>query len=179
MTERELLDTTMLLYVAGHETTVNLIGNGTAALLAHPDQMDLFRADPSLDANAMEELLRFDSPVQFARRISIEPVVVRDEQVPAGAVVILATGSANRDPRQWGPTADSLDVRRENANKHASFGGGPHHCLGAALARLEAQVAIGRLVRRFGRLAPAYDEPRYEARMILRGIAELPVRPRG
>ena len=113
MTERELLDTTMLLYVAGHETTVNLIGNGTAALLAHPDQMDLFRADPSLDANAMEELLRFDSPVQFARRISIEPVVVRDEQVPAGAVVILATGSANRDPRQWGPTADSLDVRRE------------------------------------------------------------------
>jgi cytochrome P450 len=179
MSERELLDTTMLLYVAGHETTVNLIGNGTAALLAHPDQMDLLRADPSLDPNAVEELLRFDSPVQFARRITTGPIAVRDEELPAGSVITLATGSANRDPRQWGPTADTVDVQRENANQHVSFGGGPHHCLGAALARLEAQIAIGRLVRRFGRLAPAYDEPRYEARMILRGIAELPVRPRG
>lgn len=179
MTERELLDTTMLLYVAGHETTVNLIGNGVAALLAHPDQMDLLRADPSLDANAVEELLRYDSPVQFARRITTAPIAVRDEKLPAGSVITLATGAANRDPRQWGPTADTVDVRRENANQHASFGGGPHHCLGAALARLEGQIAIGRLVRRFGRLAPAYDEPRYEARMILRGIAELPIRPRG
>jgi cytochrome P450 len=179
MTERELLDTTMLLYVAGHETTVNLIGNGIAALLAHPDQMDLLRTDASLDANAVEELLRYDSPVQFARRITTEPIVVRDEKLPAGSVITLATGSANRDPLQWGPTADAVDVRRENANQHASFGGGPHHCLGAALARLEGQVAIGRLVRRFGRIAPAYNEPHYEARMILRGIAELPVRPRG
>ena len=179
MNERELIDTTMLLYVAGHETTVNLIGNGMAALLAHPDQMDLLRADPSLDANAVEELLRFDSPVQFARRIATESIVVNDEEIPAGAVVTLATGSANRDGRQWGPTADVVDVRRENANQHTSFGGGPHHCLGAALARLEGQVAIGRLVRRFGRLAPATGEPHYEARMILRGLEELRVRPRG
>jgi cytochrome P450 len=165
----------LLLYVAGHETTANLIGNGLTHLLRFPDQMDLLRADPGLDANAVEEVLRYDSPAQFTRRVNREPLEVGDITIPEESLLSLALGSANRDPRQWGPTADVLDIARPGANEHVSFGGGAHYCLGNALARLEAQAALPRLVRRFPRMEPASPQPAWMHRITLRGVETLPV----
>jgi cytochrome P450 len=165
----------MLLFVAGHETTVNLIGNGLVHLFRFPEQLDRLRADPTLDPNAIEEVLRFDSPAQLTRRVNREALVVQDVEIPAGSLVALSIASANHDPAKWGPTADVLDVARPGAAEHVSFGGGPHFCLGAALARLEAQLALPRLVRRFPRLEPAYSTPSWMRRMVLRGVETLPV----
>ncbi len=131
--ERELLDQVVLLYIAGHETTVNLIGNGTLALLRHRDQVDRLRADPSLAPNAVEELLRFDSPVQFSRRIALADFDVDGREIEQGSFVLTCLAAANHDPEQWGPTADELDLGRTGAAHHVSFGSGVHHCLGAAL----------------------------------------------
>jgi cytochrome P450 len=170
----ELVDQVMLLYIAGHETTVNLIGNGVLALLRHPDQLALLRTEPSLDAAAVEELLRYDSPVQMSRRITLSDITVRGREIEAGAFVVLGLASSNRDESHWGSGADRLDLRREGAGEHLSFGGGHHHCLGAALARLEGQVAIGRLVRRFGTIEMA-AEPVYNGRINLRGLSSLPL----
>jgi cytochrome P450 len=177
LTEDELIAQIALLYIAGHETTVNLIGNGTFALLRQPDQLDRLRADPELDENAIEELLRFDSPVQFSRRITTAPMPVRDVTIEPGVFVLTCLGSANRDPEFWGPTADDLDLGREGAAQHVSFGSGVHHCLGAALARVEARVAIPTLVRRFPELAlaDAGAEPAWNGRIVLRGLDRLPV----
>ncbi|HLI55377.1 MAG TPA: cytochrome P450 [Acidimicrobiales bacterium] len=175
LSEDELAEQVALLYLAGHETTVNLIGNGTLALLAHRSQLDRLRSDPDLDANAVEELLRFDSPVQMSRRIPLEPLVVGGKEIEAGAVVILGLGSSNRDPSRWGPTAEELDLTRPGASQHVSFGGGHHYCLGSHLARLEAQVAIGRLVRGFPGMELG-GEPAWNGRINLRGLARLPVR---
>ena len=172
----ELIVQVLTLYIAGHETTLNLIGNSMTHLFESPRQLDLLRTDPSNDANAIEELLRFDSPLQFTRRIAAESFVVGDTEIPAGSVVFLGLGSANRDPRKWGPTADQIDLHRAGANEHQSFGGGAHYCLGAALARLEAQIAIPRLARRFPRMAPAYETPAWSRRITLRGVGHLPVR---
>ena len=175
LTTDELLAQVILLYIAGHEPTLNLIGNGLTHLFEYPDQLDRLRTDPSADANAIEELLRFDSPVQFARRIAAETLDVEGVAVPQGSVMLLNLAAANRDPRKWGPTADVLDLTRAGANEHVSFGGGAHFCLGAALARLEGQIALPTLVRRFPRMAPAYDEPAWGMRMGLRGGERLPV----
>ena len=175
MSTDELIAFVLLLYVAGHETTVNLIGNGTLALLRNRDQLELLRDDPGLDAGAVEELLRYDSPVQSSRRIVLEDHRVRDVVIPAGTFVVTSIGSANHDPAAFGPDAESLDLRRANASRHLSFGSGVHHCLGAALARLEAQVALGTLVRRFGDLALATDAPAWNNRIVLRGLDSLPV----
>jgi cytochrome P450/CRP-like cAMP-binding protein len=172
----ELIVQVLTLYIAGHETTLNLIGNSFTHLFESPKQLDLLRTDPNNDANAVEELLRFDSPVQFTRRIAAESFVVGDTEIPAGSVVFLGLGSANRDPRKWGPTADQIDLYRAGANEHQSFGGGAHYCLGAALARLEAQIAIPRLARRFPRMTPAYETPAWSRRITLRGVGHLPVR---
>ncbi|QXC62782.1 cytochrome P450 [Aquihabitans sp. G128] len=174
LSDIELVDNVVLLYLAGHETTVNLIGNGTAALLRHRDQLDRLVADPSLDANAIEELLRWDSPVQFSRRIAMEPIEVAGHAIGPGEFVTTVLGSANRDPRKFGPTAGELDLARPDAREHVSFGSGVHHCLGAALARLEGQEAIGRLVRRFPAMELAGD-PVQNGRIVLRGLDELPV----
>ena len=175
LSDHELLSQVLLLYIAGHETTLNLVGNGLSHLFEFPDQLDLLRTDPSIDANAIEELLRFDSPVQFTRRIAADDLTVGDDVIPGGSVVLLGLGAANRDPDKWGPTADRVDLARDGANTHVSFGGGPHHCLGAALARLEAQIALPRLVRRFPRMTAAYEQPAWGARMVLRGVEHLPV----
>jgi cytochrome P450 len=172
----ELQDQVVLLFLAGHETTVNLIGNGTLALLRHRDQLDVLRDDPGLDVNAIDELLRFDSPVQFSRRIVLRDVEIDGHAIGAGSFVMTCLGAANHDPAQWGPTADELDLRREGAARHLSFGSGIHHCLGAALARLEGQEAIGALVRRFDGLELATDAPAWNGRIVLRGLDELPVR---
>jgi cytochrome P450 len=172
LSELELVDQLTLLYIAGHETTVNLIGNGTLALLRQRDQLERLRLDPALDANAVEELLRYDSPAQFLRRITREELAVGDVTIPAGSVVFGGLGAANRDPARWGPDADRVDVARKEANEHVSLGGGIHHCLGASLLRLEAQVALGALVRRFPRMELA-AEPAFLPRMTLRGPAAL------
>ncbi len=174
LSDRELVDNVMLLYLAGHETTVNLIGNGTHALLRNRTQLDRLAADPALDTNAVEELLRYDSPVQFSRRIALKPMEVGGQSIGAGEFVMTGLGAANHDPDKFGSDADELDVGRATAREHVSFGSGVHHCLGAALARLEGQTAIGSLVRRF----PNIDldgEPSWNGRIILRGLDRLPV----
>jgi cytochrome P450 len=165
----------LLLYIAGHETTVNLVGNGMMNLFRSPDQLELLRGDVGLDANAVEEVLRYDSPAQFTFRIAQEPVVVGDQELPTGTTLALALSSANHDPRKWGASADVFDIARRGANEHVSFGGGPHYCLGASLARMEGQIALPRLVRRFPRMQPSTDEPAWSHRMILRGLDALPV----
>ena len=175
LTPAELRDQVVLLFIAGHETTVNLIGNGTLALLRHPDQLARWRDDPSLDANAVDELLRYDAPVQFSRRITVAPLEVAGRTIPAGAFVLAGLASSNRDAAFWGPTADEVDLGRADAGQHVSFGSGTHFCLGAALARLEGQVAIGRLIRRFDDLALADPGPSWNGRMNLRGLERLPV----
>ena len=175
MSEEELLSMLSLLFVAGHETTVNLIGNGTHALLQHPDQLALVRDDESVDAKVADELLRWDSPVQTSGRRLLHDTVISGVEVAADELVLTALGSANRDPAFWGDTADTLDVTRKDAARHVSFGSGIHHCLGAALARMEGEIAITRFVRRFPELALA-GEPTFNARIILRGRSTLPVR---
>jgi cytochrome P450 len=175
LSHEELIDQVNLLFVAGHETTVNLIGNGALALLRHRDQLELWRDDPSLDANAVDELLRFDSPVQFSRRITIDEMTIGDQVIEPGRFVMTCLGSANHDRDQFGPDADRLDLRRATAPRHLSFGSGIHHCLGAALARLEGQVALGTLIRRFDNLEQTVDAPRWNGRIVLRGLDELPL----
>ena len=175
LTTEELRETVVLLYIAGHETTVNLIGNGTLALLRHRDQFERLVADPSLDANAVDELLRYDSPVQVSRRITTREVELAGETIPPGCFVLTLLGSSNRDETRWGPTADDLDLGREGANAHLSFGSGIHHCLGHALARLEGMEAVPALVRRFPRMELATDRPRWTGRIVLRGLEALPV----
>jgi cytochrome P450 len=170
----ELVAQTLLLYIAGHETTVNLIAGGTLALLRHPAQLALLRADPALVGNAVEELLRYDSPVQASRRITLEPVTVGGIEIPSGAFVMASLGSANRDESFWGPDASELRIERENARQHVSFGAGHHHCLGASLARLEAAIAFEHLAGRFPGLALDGDVA-WNGRINLRGPARLPV----
>lgn len=172
---QELLDQVVLLYIAGHETTVNLIANGTLALLRHPDQAERLRAEPSLDQNAVEELLRFDPPVQFSGRVAMRELELGGTTISPGSMLLTSLAAANRDPERWGPTADELDLGREAAGAHVSFGGGIHHCLGAALARLEARAAIPALFRRFPGLALTGEELEYNGRLVLRGLLRLPV----
>jgi cytochrome P450 len=179
LSDAEIVVQLIFLHNAGHGTTENLIGNGLVHLLANPEQLARLRADPGLDANAIEELLRFDAPIQFARRIATNPIELRGVFIPAGGDVMLALGAANRDPEKWGERADSLDLLRPDATEHAAFSGGAHHCLGALLARLEAQIALPGIVRRFPRLAPAYDDPEWATRVILRGVERLPVHLNG
>src|SRR5439155_17321853 len=140
--------------VAGHETTVNLIGNGTLALLEHPEQLERLRADPTLIRPALEEFLRYCSPVETAtERYAREDVTVAGVTIPQGSLVFAVIASANRDERQF-PDPDTLNLTRE-PNRHLAFGLGIHFCLGATLARLEGQVAIGALLSRVPGLRPA------------------------
>lgn len=170
----ELAAQVVLLYLAGHETTVNLIGNGTLALLRHRSQFDRLRDEPGIADNAVEELLRYDSPVQMTRRIFLSPLEVDGKHIEAGAVAILGLGASNRDPDQWGANADDLDLTRPGASQHVSFGGGHHYCLGSHLARLEGSVALTKLVRRFPNLDLAGD-PVWNGRINLRGLSKLSV----
>ena len=170
----ELVAQTLLLYIAGHETTVNLIAGGTLALLRHPAQLALLRTDPALVGNAVEELLRYDSPVQASRRITLEAVTVGGIEIPAGAFVMASLGSANRDESFWGLDADEVRLDRDNARQHVSFGAGHHHCLGASLARLEAAIAFEHMAGRFPGLALDGDVV-WNGRINLRGPAHLPV----
>ncbi|XRQ14320.1 cytochrome P450 family protein [Actinomadura welshii] len=178
LTEAELLDGIALLLIAGHETTVNLVGNGVLALLRAPGQLRLLRERPDLLPAAVEELLRYDGPVQRAsQRIALEDMEIAGTPIPKGAWVHVSLGAADRDPAVF-DAPDRLDVTRA-AKGHVAFGHGPHFCLGAPLARLEGQVAIGALLDRFPDLALAVppDELRHHrTASIVRGLTSLPVR---
>ena len=169
----ELLATCILLLVAGHETTVNLIGNGTLALLRHPDQRQRLREDPGLIESAVEELLRYDGPVQRTARIPSEDLTIGARTIPKGELVMPFIGAADRDPAQF-PEPDQLDIGRAD-NRHIAFGWGIHFCLGAPLARLEGQIAIGTLVERLPKLELATDRPAHRPSLTLRGLSSLPV----
>jgi len=177
LSHEELVAQVMLLYVAGYENALNLVGNGLVHLFEFPTQLHQLRTDPSLDANAIEEIIRFDSRIQFARRATVEPLEIHGVTIPSGSVLLLGLGAANHDPDKWGVSADLLKLARPRAHEHASFGGGPHHCLGSSLARLEAQVALPRLVRKLPQMVPD-DHPVWSARMVVRGVERLSVRLR-
>jgi cytochrome P450 len=164
-----------LLLVAGNETTTNLIGNGMLALLRNPDQLARLREDRSPLESTVEELLRYDSPVQATSRLAKQDIELEDGTlVRKGQQVIVLLGSANRDPEVF-DEPDRLDVARSE-NRHVSFSLGVHHCLGAQLARLEAQIAIGALVERFDHIELATPRVEWGDNAILRGLKALPVR---
>jgi cytochrome P450 len=173
LTERELLATALLVLGAGFETTVNLIGNGAAQLFAHPDQRLALAEDPALWPNAVDEILRFDSPVQRTARRAQRDTEVHGTLVREGTVVVTLLGGANRDPKVFADP-QRFDVRRANAREHMSFSSGIHYCLGAALARMEAEVALRRLFERFPDVAPAGPAHRRPTR-VLRGYDSMPV----
>jgi cytochrome P450 len=180
LTANELISTVFLLVMAGFDTTVNLIGSGTLALLTHPEAKTRLRQDPSLLPAAVEELLRFTNPVNHANdRFTTEDVPVGDVVIPAGEWVFPATSSANRDPAQF-PDPDRLDLDRDTSG-HFAFGHGIHYCLGAPLARMEAEVALGALLARFPAISLARPprELRWRPVSVMNGLESLPVRLAG
>src|SRR5579859_4732541 len=176
LSEDEILAMIFLLLVAGHETTVNLIGSGSLALLEHPDQLAKLRSEPALIKTTIEELLRFVCPVEMAtERYAREDITIAQTTIPRGELVLAVIGSANRDANYF-DHPDSLDITRKN-NKHLAFGHGAHYCLGASLARLEGQIAISTLIKRMPnlRLRSAPDQLRWRGTFVLRGLEALPV----
>jgi cytochrome P450 PksS len=177
LNEDELVAMLFLLLLAGHETTVNLIGNGTLALLENPDQMAKLRAQPELMDSAVEELLRFTNPVEsIAPRYALEDVVIRDQPISRGETILLAIASANRDETVF-DHPEELDIER-HPNKHVAFGLGMHYCLGAPLARLEGQIAFRVLLERYPALslAVAPDQLEWRKSAAVRGLRALPIR---
>jgi cytochrome P450 len=174
LSDAELLATSNLLLIAGHETTTNLIGNGTLALLRNPEQFARLRDDRSLMRSAIDELLRYDSPVQATARVALEPVALDGATLPTGAMAMTGIGAANRDPEVF-DDPDRLDLGRTN-NHHLSFGFGAHFCLGAPLARLEAEIAFDALLDRYPKLELASETLTYRPSPVLRGLTALPVR---
>ena len=174
LTEQELVATSMLILAAGFETTVNLISNGAVRLFEHPDQRARLAEDPSLWSNAVDEVLRHDSPVQRTARMARRDTEVEGVPIAEGEIVVTVLGAANRDPAVF-PDPDRFDVARPNAREHVAFSSGIHYCLGAALARMEGEVALRALFTRFPDLAPAGDGVRRPT-IILRGWETLPVR---
>jgi cytochrome P450 len=173
LSTEELTSNIALLFAAGHETTVNLLGNALLALYRNRDQLDALRADPGLMANAVEEFLRYDSSVQLTAREALEPVEIAGVAVPKGRTVITLLGAANRDPAVF-DDPDRLDVRRRNV-KPMSFGGGIHFCLGAQLARLEAAEALTALLTRLPNLElTGIEQPEWKQTITLRGVTRLP-----
>lgn len=175
MSEDELLGTCILLFVAGHGTTTNLIGNSVLALLRHPDQLARFLAEPDLEGTAIEELLRYDAPTHMSFRVALEDVPLDDGHVVrAGEQVLAVRGAANRDPEVHADP-DRLDLARTD-NRHLTFGGGIHVCLGAALGRMQARVALRAVFERAPNLALARQDLRYKKSLLVRGLEELHVR---
>lgn len=173
LTHQELLGMMLLLLVGGHETTVNLIGNGLLALLGNPDQLEAFRANEGSERTAIDEILRYDSPVQYSGRIARKDVAIGGTTIRAGQTVRMIFGAANRDPAVF-RDPDRFDVARD-PNEHLAFGYGTHFCLGAQLARLEGELALSTLVRRFPKLRLASTEVRWRSAPVLRGLESLPV----
>ncbi len=174
LNEEELLATCILLLIAGHETTVNLIGNGVLALLRHPSELRRLRETPGLITSAVEELLRYDGPVQRTARVASADATIGSRTIRKGEMVMPFIGAADRDPAQF-PDPDRLDLTRSD-NRHIAFGWGIHFCLGAPLARVEGQIALDMLVRRLPRLELVTDRPEYRQSLTLRGLKTLPVK---
>jgi cytochrome P450 len=178
LTEIELVSMAFLLLVAGHETTVNLIANGVLALVRNPDQLATLRANPDLLPGAIEEFLRFDGPLNHATlRYTTEPTEIGGTVIPAGEFVTISLTSANHDDTRFGATAETLDVTRP-AGGHMAFGHGIHFCVGAPLARLEGQIAIGRLIDRFPDMTLTVDveDLSWRNSTLLRSLTALPIR---
>jgi cytochrome P450 len=175
LTNEELTANIILLFGAGHETTVNLIGNGLLALHRNPDQLALLKARPDLITNAIEEFLRYDSSVQMTGRVALEDIDdLGGKRIPKGESVLCLLGSANRDPAVYPDRPERLDIARENV-RPLSFGGGIHHCLGAQLARIEAEIAIATLLRRLPDLRiDDVETPEWRPTFVLRGLKRLP-----
>jgi cytochrome P450 len=171
LTQAELLSNTVLLLIAGHETTANLIGNGTYALLRNRDQLDMLSADLNLLPGAVQEFLRYDSPVQMVRRIADEDIELSGKKILSGQDVIVLLGAANHDSAVF-DDAESLDIRRSK-NRHISFGHGIHHCLGSSLAALEAEIAMRQLLKRMPNMKLSSQEPQFKQPFSLRGVKEL------
>lgn len=167
----ELFANCVLLMAAGHETTTNLIGNGLLALLRNPEQLRLLRDNPELISSAVDELLRYDSPVQWIARVADEDLELRGKQIRRGEILVGSLGAANRDPDVF-EDPDRLDLRREK-NKHVAFGHGEHYCIGAMLARMEGEIAIGTMVRRFPMMRLASRRVKWNRNIIFRGLREL------
>ena len=174
LSEEELLTNCMLLLAAGHETTTNLIGNGLLALLRHPEQLEALRDEPTLAPSAVNELLRYDPPVQLTARRALEDVELAGQLIHAGEPVNVILAAANRDPAQFADP-EQLDIRRRE-NRHLSFGHGIHFCPGAALARLEGQIALTTILRRLPNLALATDGLRWSESVTFRALEALPLR---
>jgi cytochrome P450 len=174
ISEHELLANATLLVWAGHETTMNLIGNGVLTLLRHPQALAELRADPSLAPAVVEEMLRYEGPLRTTARIALEDVELSGRHIRAGEMVVIVCQAVNADPDRFADP-DVFDIHRENARNHLAFGGGIHFCLGAPLARLEAEVLFPRLFTRFPRLALATDKPDWNINLFLRGLHTLPV----
>ncbi len=173
LTEPELLANIILLLIAGHETTTNLIGNGTLALLRNPQEMEKLKGQPDLMPSAISECLRYDSPVQLVRRIAGGDLEINGQAIKDEEPVLIAIGSVNRDPGQFAEP-DRFDIAR-SPNKHLAFGHGIHHCLGSSLAETEGLIAIGTLLRRMPNLKLATSKVEYKHPFSLRGLKELPV----
>jgi cytochrome P450 len=176
LNEEETLATVFLMYLAGHVTTVNLVGNGVVALLTHPEQLAELKADPGLAKNVVEETLRYWGPVDFiGRRMATEDLEIAGTRIAAGDQVTVSLAGANRDPERF-VAPDEFDISREDANRHVAFGKGIHVCLGAPLARVEGQIAFETLVRRFPelRLAVPEDEVVWSGNF-LRGFRQVPL----
>ncbi|WP_067889609.1 cytochrome P450 [Nocardia vaccinii] len=174
LSDQDLLNFSFLLLVAGNETTRNLIALGTLALIDHPEQFATLRADPSLIPVAVEEMLRYTSPVTHMARRAVEDVEIRGQRIRAGEVVVMLYGSANRDEDVFGPTAEEFDITR-NPNPHIAFGVGEHACLGAQLARLEARVMFEVLLGKYPSIELTGDVTRLRATMVP-GVKRMPVR---
>ncbi|GAA1836218.1 cytochrome P450 [Pseudonocardia ailaonensis] len=177
LSTNEAISMAFLLLIAGHETTVNLIGNGTLALLRHPDQRAALLAAPDLVPNAVEEFLRYDGPINLATlRFTTAPVEIGGTEIPAGEIVLVSLIGANRDPQRYERAAE-LDVTRD-ASGHVAFGYGVHHCLGAPLARLEGEIAFRTLLARFPdmELAAEPETLTWRDTSLIRGLHRLPVR---
>ncbi len=173
LTQPEVAVTVSLIYAAGFETTMNLIGNMVHTLMRHPDQLDRLRADRSLAPSAVDEVLRFEPPAQIDARYARADTEIGDHLIPQGHGVLMLLGAANRDPAAV-EDPDRFDVGRSEVPM-LSFGSGIHYCLGAALARLEGQVVLEALLDRFGTWTPLDDNPPWKRRLTLRGLASLPV----
>jgi pimeloyl-[acyl-carrier protein] synthase len=174
LTREEIFTNCVLLMAAGHETTTNLIGNGILALMRQRDQWEAIVADPTLIDSAVEEMLRFDSPVQWTSRATNEPTTIGNVTIPEGEIVLGCVGAANRDPEKF-TNPDRFDLHRKEA-KHLSFGLGAHYCLGAALAPMEAAIALAALVERYPRLRLVRNKQHWMKGLTFRGVTSLPLR---
>ena len=173
LTGDELLGTCIVLFVAGHSTTTNFIGNATVALLRNPDQLARFRAEPDLEPAAIEELLRYDVPTHMSYRVAFEDVQLGEHLIQAGEQVLVVRGAANRDPAAFSEPNELILDRQDN--RHLSFGTGRHICVGSALARLQGRVALSTLFRRAPGLKLATESLEYQESMLVRGLKSLPV----